>query len=137
MTSARAVWAGGLRFVGEADSGHLLVMDAPGPDGEDPAASTPVEAVLIALCACTGIDVVSILRKMKTPCRALSVSAEATRATQHPKVFTEIRLKYRIEGDVPEDKARRAVEMSESTYCSVGGMLRDRATIAHEIELVP
>ncbi len=137
MTTARVDWAGGLRFVGESDSGHLVVMDAPGPDGEDPAACTPVESVLVALCACSGIDVVSILRKMKCPPRALSVAAEAKRAAAHPKVFTEIRLKFRIEGNVPEDKARRAVELSEETYCSVGAMLKRAATITHEIEIVP
>jgi len=137
MTTARATWAGGLRFVGEADSGHLVMMDAPGPDGEDPQAPTPVEHCLIALCACSGIDVASILRKMKTPFRSLEVFAEAERAPGHPRVFTRIRLKYRVGGDVPEEKVRRAVELSEETYCSVSAMLRATAEVTHEIEIVP
>jgi len=134
MTTARVDWAGGLRFVGAADSGHLVVMDAPGPYGEDPSACTPVETVLVALCACGGIDVVSILNKMKTPPRAVSVTAEAKRAAEHPRVFTEILLRFRIEGDVPENKARRAVELSEDTYCSIGAMLGATAKITHEID---
>ncbi|MHB8077802.1 MAG: OsmC family protein [Candidatus Krumholzibacteriia bacterium] len=137
MTTATATWAGGLRFVGEADSGHLVIMDAPGSDGEDPQAPTPVEHTLIALCACTGIDVASILRKMKIPFRALEVSAEAERAPGHPRVFTKIRLKYRVGGDVPEDKLRRAIELSESTYCTVGAMLHAVAEITHEFEITP
>ncbi len=137
MTTARAVWAGGLRFVGEADSGHLVVMDAPGPDGEDPQAPTPVEHCLIALCACSGIDVASILGRMKVPPRSLEVSAEAERAPGHPRVFTKIRLKYRVGGNVPADKVRRAVELSEGTYCSVGAMLRATAEVTYEIEIVP
>ncbi len=137
MTTARVDWAGGLRFVGEADSGHLVIMDARSQEGEDPGACTPVEATLIALCACSGVDVVSILRKMQAPPRAMSVSAEAKRSTEHPKVFTEIRLKFHIEGDVPEGKARRAVDLSEDTYCSIRAMLGATATITHEIEIVP
>lgn len=137
MTTATATWAGGLRFVGEADSGHLVVMDAPGPDGEDPQAPTPVEHALIALCACSGIDVASILRKMKVPFRSLDVTAAAERAPNHPRVFTKIRLKYRVGGDVPAEKLRRAIELSESTYCSVGAMLRATAEVTHEFEITP
>lgn len=137
MTTATATWAGGLRFVGEADSGHLVVMDAPGPDGEDPLAATPVEHTLIALCACSGIDVASILRKMKVPFRSLEISAEGERSPAHPRVFTKIRLKYRVGGDVPADKLRRAIELSESTYCSVGAMLRTTAEVTHEFEITP
>lgn len=137
MTTARATWAGGLRFVGEADSGHLIVLDAPGPDGEDPQAPTPVEACLIALCSCTGLDVASILGKMRVPFRSLEVSAEARRAEKHPRIFTAIRLKYRVGGDVPADKLAHAIELSETTYCSVGAMLGARAEITHEFEIVP
>jgi putative redox protein len=137
MTTAKATWAGGLRFVGEADSGHLVVMDAPSPDGDDPQAPTPIEQTLIALCACTGIDVATILRKMKVPLRALEVSADADRSPDHPRVFTRIRLKYVVAGEVPADKLQRAIELSESTYCSVGAMLRASAEVTHEFEIVP
>lgn len=137
MTTAKVNWAGGLRFVGEADSGHLVVMEAPGPDGQDPGASTPVESVLIALCACTGIDVVSVLKKMRLSPSALEVSAEGERAADHPRVFTAIRLRVRATGDVPLDKLERAVRLSEETYCSVGAMLAKTARIEHVCEVVP
>ena len=74
---------------------------------------------------------------MKTPFRSLEVSAEAERAPGHPRVFTKIRLKYRVGGDVSEEKVRRAVELSEGTYCTIGAMLRATAEISHEIEILP
>jgi putative redox protein len=137
MTTAKATWAGDRRFIGEADSGHLVVMDAPGPDGDDPQAPTPLELTLIALCACTGLDVTSILQKMKVPVRSLEVTADADRSPDHPRLFTRIRLKYVAGGAVPADKLRRAIELSEETYCSVGAMLRARAEVTHEFEIVP
>jgi putative redox protein len=137
MTTAKATWAGGRRFVGEADSGHLVVMDAPSPDGDDPQAPTPLELTLIAMCACTGIDVTSILQKMKVPLRSLEVTADADRSPDHPRTFTRIRMKYLAGGEVPPEKLRRAIELSAETYCSVGAMLRRAAEVTHEFEIVP
>ena len=96
MTEARAIWTDKDRFLGEASSGHAVVMDA----GEPKTASTPMELVLIALCGCTLSDVVGILRKKREPFTSLEVRAEAERANDFPKVYTSIKLVYRVGGKV-------------------------------------
>ena len=135
--TARMTWTGGRRFVGEADSGHAVVMDSSRPGHPTSSAATPMEMLLMALCACTGMDVASILEKMRVPPRSLEVSAEADRRAAHPRVFTEIRMKYRVTGEVPEEKLAQAVKLSAETYCSVGAMLAAGVKIHHAWEVVP
>src|SRR5437764_4505115 len=115
MTEASALWTDKERFVGIASSGHALVVDA----ASDKTASTPMELVLIALCACTASDVVGILRKKREPFTSLEVRAVAERADTFPKVYTEIRVIYRVGGPVSEKSMEDAVHLSKEKYCSV------------------
>jgi putative redox protein len=131
MMNATALWIDHDRFVGQASSGHALVVDA----GENKTASSPVELVLIALCSCTGYDVVSILRKKRESFTAVEVSAEAERASKEPKVFTGIKLAYRVKGSVNRKAVEDAVRLSEEKYCSVAAMLNKVAKITYTIEL--
>src|SRR5437879_8501580 len=94
--TASAKWIDNDRFVGIASSGHSSVTDA----GAEKAASSPVELVLMALCSCTAADVVSILRKKREPFSFVEVFAESERAPEPPKVFTKIKLIYRVGGKV-------------------------------------
>jgi putative redox protein len=136
-TTARAVWTGDLRFLCETGSGHAVVMAAPQNPGEESSAPTPVELVLAALAACAGVDVASILSKMKVPLHELVVAAEADRADGHPRVFKQVRLKYTVKGDVPEKKLARAIQLSAKTYCSVGVMLGASVEIEHTYQIDP
>ena len=122
MYQARAIWTDKDRFLGEAGSGHAVVMDA----GEPKTASTPMEMVLIALCGCTLSDVVSILRKRREPFTTLEVRAQAERATDYPKVYTSIKLTYRVGGKVSREGMERAVQLSEEKCRSASAMLRER-----------
>ncbi len=131
-----ASWTGGRRFRCDTGSGHTALTEAPAPAGEGRAPS-PVEMVLAGLAACTAIDVVGILERMRVPPRSLEVLAEAERAEKHPRVFTRIHLVYRVAGEVPREKLERAVALSERTYCSVGAMLAGTATITHELQILP
>ena len=99
-------------------------------------ASSPVELVLIALCACTASDVVGILRKKREPFTALEVRAVGTRADTFPKIFTHIRLTYRVSGNVTHKAMEDAVRLSKEKYCSVSAMLEKAARIEFEIEYV-
>ena len=92
MITAHALYTDRDRFLTEAASGHAIVVDA----GSEKSANSPVELVLIALCACSASDVVSILRKKREPFTSVDVSAEADRSEDFPKVFTSIRVVYRI-----------------------------------------
>lgn len=130
MVEAKAIWTDKERFLGEASSGHALVVDA----GELKSASSPVELVLIALCGCTASDVVGILRKKREPFTGLEVMAQGERASDHPKVYTHIKLVYRVRGKVSHKAMEDAVRLSKEKYCSVSAMLEKTATIDVEIE---
>jgi putative redox protein len=132
MVEARAIWTDKDRFLGDATSGHALVMDA----GEVKTASTPIELVLIGLCGCTATDVVSILRKKREPLIGLEVVAHAERAEEHPKVYTHIKLVYRVRGSVTHKAVEDAVRLSKEKYCSVSAMLEKTARIEFQIEYV-
>jgi putative redox protein len=130
MIEARALWAGTDRFLGEASSGHAIVVDA----GAEKSANSPVELVLIALCGCTASDVVSILRKKREPFTSLEVRATAERSDDFPKVFTSIHVTYRVGGNVTHKAMEDAVRLSEEKYCSVSAMLAKTAKIEFTIE---
>ena len=130
MLEAKVIWTDKDRFLGEATSGHALVLDA----SEVKTASTPIELVLIALCGCTATDVVSILRKKREPFTALEVVAQAERSSQHPKVYTHIQLLYRVRGNVTHKAVEDAVRLSQDKYCSVSAMLEKTAKIEFVIE---
>jgi len=130
MIEAKTVWTDKDRFVGEASSGHAVVLDT----GEVKTASTPIELVLIGLCGCTASDVVGVLRRKREPFTGLEVAAQAERAADHPKVFTQIKLVYRVRGKVSHKSMEDAVRLSKEKYCSVSAMLEKTAKIEFEIE---
>jgi len=130
MIEAKALWTDHDRFIGQASSGHALAVDA----GSEKTANSPVELVLIGLCACTASDVVGILRKKREPFTSVEVRATAERAETFPRVYTSIRLIYRIGGNVTHKAMEDAVRLSKEKYCSVSAMLEKTAQIEFEIE---
>jgi putative redox protein len=131
MMSANAVWVDHSRFVGIAGSRHSVVMDAA---SSEKSANSPMELILIGLCGCTATDVVSILHKKREPFTTLEVRAEADQAAEPPKVFTRIRLVYKVRGNVASKAMEDAVRLSQEKYCSVSAMLEKTATITSTIE---
>lgn len=130
MITAKVTWTEQMRFAGSASSGHSVLID-----GDSKVASSPMELVLIALCGCTGYDVVSILQKKREAFTEVEVSAEAKKCPTPPRVFTEIELRYRIAGKVSRKAAEDAVRLSKEKYCSVSAMVGKTAKISHRIEL--
>lgn len=130
MIEARALWTDQQRFLGEASSGHAIVVDA----GAEKSANSPVELLLIALCACTGSDVVGILRKKREPFTSLEVRASGERTADFPQIYTSIRVTYRVGGNVTHKAMEDAVRLSKDKYCSVSAMLEKTATIEFVIE---
>ncbi len=138
-SEAKVTWVGpGLRLVGEASSGPAIVLDHALPDEERPESGPrPMELLLIGLCGCTAMDVVSILQKKRQPFTGLEVRATAERAEEHPKVYTQIHLEYVVKGKGVEPQAvERAIELSETKYCSAAAMLSKaaRITTSYRIE---
>lgn len=93
-----------------------------------------MEAVLVALCGCTSADIVAILKGKREPLTGLTVTAEAEQASEPPRVFTKIKLVYRISGPVSREAAEEAVARSKNKFCSVSKMLEKSAAIEFLIE---
>ncbi len=126
---AKVTFCSGMQFVGQADSGHAVVMDAGADAGGGNSAVRPSELLLIGLAGCTGMDVISILSKKRQPVTGLEVVVHADQASGHPKRFTAMTVEYRVSGaGVDPEAVRRAIELSESTYCSVGLTLKSPVT---------
>jgi putative redox protein len=128
---AKTVWKKEMEFEGHSESGHPLVFDGGAAHANGP---TPMEAVLLALCACTSVDVVSILEKKREPLTSLTVSATAEQAAAPPRVFTRIVLVYHVGGAVSKKAAEDAVALSKNKYCSVSQMLEKAVQIDFAIE---
>ena len=134
---ATARYEGGMKFAARSGSGHELMMDTSVADGGEDTGFSPMELPLVALLGCTGMDVVSILRKMRQDITSYEISGHGIRAESHPKVFVAIEVAHIVTGNGLEAASvRRAVELSATRYCSVGGMLRLSATITYKVTLV-
>ena len=133
---ARATWVDGRMFVGESGSGHSVIMDGAPDSGGRNAGIRPMEMLLIGLAGCTAFDVVHILEKGRQPVSGCVVDVDADRAETDPKIFTRIRLHFRVSGHgLANDKVARAVQLSAEKYCSASIMLGAMAEISHTVEL--
>jgi putative redox protein len=134
---ATAHFEGGMKFTARSGSGHDLTMDTGVDDSGENAGFSPMELPLVALLGCTGMDAVSMLRKMRQDITSYDMNAHGVRAETHPKVFVTIDVEHIFTGNgLAADSVHRAVELSATRYCSVGGMLHHTATITHKITLV-
>lgn len=122
----------GMQFIGQGESKHEVHMDASQKVGGIDSAARPLEVMLCALGGCTGMDVVSILRKMKTEPRSLQIEITDERAPEYPKVFTKLHLTYRVTGAVPQDNLNKAIDLSLSKYCPIANTLAGVVEITSE-----
>lgn len=125
-------YTGGMAFVSEVASGHDVHMDAGESSGGADSAPRPVEILLSSLGGCTGMDVISVLRKMKTVPKSLQIEIQDERAPEYPKVITKIHLVYRAEGEVPEENLTKAIELSLTKYCPIANTLGGISEITYE-----
>lgn len=126
----------GVTFFGKTDSNHWVAMDGPAEFGGNDAGTRPKELILIALGGCTGSDVAGILKKKRVNVDNVEIKLTADVADEHPQVFTKIHVEYVIYGDgVRKEDVERAIELSESKYCSVSAMLRATVAITHSYRI--
>lgn len=132
---ARLIWQDGLRFLGVARD-RAIIIDTKKELGGFETGPAPMELLLMSLGSCTGMDVVSILKKMKVKINGFEIEVIGNQKEDHPKYFTHLRLVYRFFGiDLPIDKIKHAVELSQNKYCPVTAHLRETALINYEIEV--
>lgn len=126
-------WKGQMAFEGITPSGHSVKMDAAQDDGGQNSGARPTELLLNALAGCTGIDIISILEKMRLKVSSFHMEVEGERAEDHPKRFTDIHIHYVLEGGLPQEKVHRAITLSKEKYCSVAHSLSANLTMSYEI----
>jgi putative redox protein len=133
---AETYLTGPMRFETNLSTGHGIVMDAAEDVGGENSAPRPYHLVLAALSGCTGMDVISVLRKKRQNVTKLWIEIDAEQSEEFPKVFTKIHIHYHLAGESLDPTAvARAIELSETKYCPVQENLRGRAEISSEFTL--
>jgi putative redox protein len=130
-------WVDGLLMVGKSDSGHTITMDGPPESGGENLGVRPMEMLLLGVAGCTMIDVVTTLKKMRQDLSHCETKINAERATDHPKVFTDIHIQFIVKGkDLDSKKVDKAITLSAEKYCSASIMLGETATITHDFKVI-
>lgn len=126
-------WVGKMKFDSEV-SGHHIILDAAEEVGGENAGPRPKELMLSALAGCTGMDVVSILKKMKVELDAFDIKIEADLTEEHPKVYSKMHIIYQFKGkDMDMEKLQKAIRLSQENYCGVSAMYRKAMEVSYEI----
>lgn len=129
-------WKGDIAFEA-AINGHKVMMDAPSEAGGRNLGPSPKKLMLVALSGCTGMDVVSILKKMRIDLEKFSVEVQGDVTEEHPKQYYKMHVIYEFTGkNLPMDKLEKAVKMSEETYCGVGALYRKAIEVTSEIRVI-
>jgi putative redox protein len=126
-------WKEKMAFSGVTPTGHEFIMDAAPEVGGENSGPRPTELLLQAVAGCTGIDIISILNKMRLEPSSFHMDVKGERADEHPKRFTSIHIHYALEGELPEDKVVRAIQLSKDKYCSVSHSLNSEITVSYSI----
>jgi putative redox protein len=127
----------GITFVGKTDSNHWITMDGPENFFGSNAGIRPKELILLGLAGCTGSDVVAILQKKKVDLKGFEINITAEQQEEHPQVFTKIHLEFLFYGNnIAEKDVERAIELSQTKYCSVTVMLQKAVEITHSFRII-
>lgn len=127
----------GMRFDVESGSGHTITLDASEHGGGENAGPRPMEMLLVGLAGCTGMDVISILRKKRQEVTAYEVHVQGIRAEDHPMVFTEIIVEHIVTGHhIQPEAVVRAIALSKGKYCGAGAMLGKVANLRHTFRVL-
>ena len=127
---AKLTWKSGMAFNAVSGSNIEVPLDASVDHGGGGAGVVPMEMILMGLGGCTAMDVISILSKKRQEVTSFEILLHGDRATEHPKVFTDITIEYVVKGKgLDAEAVARAVELSENKYCPGMAMLRKAANI--------
>lgn len=119
------------------DKGNSIIMDAGASDGGHDSGLRPMQLLLAAMGGCSAIDLIGILRKQREPLKDLKITVTGEREQGVvPSLYTEVHVHFRLFGDINQDKAERAVELSVEKYCSVAKTLEKTAVVTHSFEII-
>ena len=130
-------WQDGFRFDSRDSYGHSLTLDAPQSDGAQFDGFMPGDMLLTALAGCSGIDVVNILKRMRQNVEGIEISVKGFQNPDPPWTWEDIQIHYTVRGSGLKDHlVRRAINLSENKYCSIGATISGRARITSEFDIV-
>lgn len=130
--TCKTVWKGSGQTFEAQMRDHRVIMDTK-DSNQGP---TPKEILLSSICACSGIDVVSILQKMRTDLQSCEIFAETDTTSTYPSIFTEVKIVFDIKGsDIKPDQAKKAVVLSMTKYCGVSAMVVKASPMKYEVVL--
>ena len=134
--NAQVTWTEGMQFVARGNgSGSAFVLDGEAEHGGMGSGVRPMEALLISLASCTGMDVISILHKKKQRVTGFKVNVQGVRAEEHPKRYVRIELEYVVRGwDISKQAVARSIELSQTKYCGVTASLNSEIVSTFRIE---
>ena len=128
---------GNMQFTASADSGHEIVMDAPTSVGGENSGPKPSELILMGLGGCTGMDVISILRKKKQEITGFEMNVTADIPENRPRTFTDFHIEYIFRGrDISEEAVKRAIDLSKDKYCLVGMTLAKASKMTYSFKVI-
>jgi putative redox protein len=135
MSNTQVTWVDGMQFVAES-AGHSIVIDGAPGFGRD-TGMPPMQLLLLGAAGCSAMDVVHILKnRMRKPVTGLRVEVKSEQAEEHPKVYTRIELRYLVRGrGLKEKDVTRAIELSNTKFCSAAIMLAKTAEIVTSFEI--
>ena len=129
-------WAGNMQF--EADvTGYKVVMDAATEVGGEGKGARPKQLMMAALAGCTGMDVISILKKMRVEVENFDIEIEADMTDEHPKHYYKVHIIYKFKGkNLDEAKLKKAIDLSQDQYCGVSATYRKTMELTYEIVIL-
>ncbi|MBS1125599.1 MAG: OsmC/Ohr family protein [Nitrospirae bacterium] len=137
MVEAKVKLTGGMQFEGESSSGHRLIMDAEAESGGQNKGFRPMELLLVGFGGCSGMDVISILRKKRQEVTGLETNVKGEQADSFPHIYEKVHIEYVVTGkDIQKEAVERAIQLSLDKYCSVGATIGKTAAITHSYRIV-
>lgn len=135
-SSLNVNWAKGMAFETELN-GHKLTVDTNEEFGGNDTGPRPKALMMFSLAGCSGMDVVSILKKMKVELEDFNMIVEAEMADEHPKMYTSMHVRYQFKGkDLDITKLKKAVDLSQEKYCGVSASYQKSFPVTYEIEIL-
>lgn len=134
MQRATVKWVGNEQFVATLPSGHAVTIDS---NREQNSAPGPMELMLAALGSCTATDIVLVLAKKRQRLDSLEIVIEGERAKEPPTVWVKLDILYRLRGEITEEAAKRAIQLSMEKYCGATATLSKTAKITFRYEILP
>ena len=135
-TSVNVTWDSNLKFVAKLGEKNL-VLDTSVDAGGDSAGYGPKSLMMVALAGCTGMDVISIAKKMQQEVTFFNVRIEAVIVDEHPRKYESMKVIYEFKGENLEyEKLQKAVNLSIEKYCGVNANYKDAMKMEYEIQIL-